>query len=128
MSVSVKQIEAIMKLTPAERYDHFVKVVCDTQEVWSLYSDGWVMSQTDDGTPTFPVWPRKEYAELNAVDHWADFEPRSIELSEFLDVVIPELTEEGGLISVFPVEENAADATNDRVEQDIRDYLNEWYG
>lgn len=128
MAISAKQIDAVMKLDPAKRYDHFVKVVCDSQEVWGLYSDGWAMSQTDDGALSFPVWPRKEYAALNARDHWADFEPRSIELSEFLDVVIPELTEEGTRVSIFPVDEMTVDASNDRVEHDIRGYLNEWYG
>ena len=100
MRVNAKQMEAVHALPGIMRFEHFIKVIADWQEVWGLYQDGWALAAADDGTTVFPVWPAKEYAEVCAVNEWAAYEPRSISLSEFMEVLLPKLKTDGVLPGV----------------------------
>lgn len=101
MKVNPKQIESMLALPGIKRFEHFVKVVADWQEVWGLYQDGWALAAADEGTAVFPLWPAKEYAQICAVNEWADYEPRSIDLTEFMEVLLPKLKQDGTLPGVF---------------------------
>lgn len=101
MKVSLKQIEAVLALSGVKRFEHFIKVIADWQEVWGLYNDGWALAAADDGTPVFPLWPAKEYARICADNEWAGYEPRPISLSDFTEVLLPKLKLEGVLPGVF---------------------------
>jgi hypothetical protein len=97
-----KKFEAIMSLDGPERAEHAMKRIVDTEELWGLYSDGWAASATnDDETDMFPIWPDPQYASASAVGDWAGYEPRSIPLDTFLNVFLPNLEEEGTLVSIF---------------------------
>lgn len=101
MSLSTEQFSAIISLPGAERYQHFVKVVADREEVWGLYKEGWALSETEGQRRVFPVWPRREYAEACAEGDWRMYEPSSISVYEFLDECVPKLVEDGVEIGVF---------------------------
>src|SRR5215510_6779044 len=99
--ISPKQIEAVLKLSGPERYDHFIKHVADCREAWGLWKDGWAMGEDDSGVSTFPIWPAKEYAALSADGPWRGYEPSSIPLGDLVDELLPKLEEDGILPSVF---------------------------
>jgi hypothetical protein len=40
MSISQKQIEAILRLPVPGRYSHFIKKVVGWKQLWALYDDG----------------------------------------------------------------------------------------
>ena len=101
MKVNPKQMEAVLALTGIARFEHFIKVVADWQEVWGLYQDGWAQSAADDGVTVFPFWPAEEYARACAVNEWAGYEPRAFPLSDFMEVILPKLKTEGVLPGVF---------------------------
>ena len=101
MSVSQKQIDAILSLSGADRYKHFIKVVVDAEKAWGLYQDGWAMAYTDDNESVFLFWPAEEYASLCAVDEWKDYQPRPISLEFILESLLPNLGLEGSLPGVF---------------------------
>ena len=101
MKINPKQMEAVLALPAIERFEHFIKVIADWQQVWGLYQDGWALAAADDGTTVFPLWPAKEYAEVCAEREWKGHEPRSIRLSEFTDVLLPKLKTDGVLLGVF---------------------------
>lgn len=101
MNINSKQIEAVLALPGIKRFEHFIKVVADWQEVWGLYSDGWALAATDDGTTVFPLWPAKEYAQLCAENEWKGYAPCSISLADFMDVLLPKLKADGVLPGVF---------------------------
>jgi hypothetical protein len=101
MRVNPKQIAAVLALPGAERFEHFIKVIADWQEVWGLYRDGWALAAADDGTTVFPLWPAKEYAELCAANEWDGYEPRSISLRDFTEGLLPKLKRDGFLPGVF---------------------------
>ena len=48
MKINQKQIDAVLKLSGAERYQHFVKKIADWEEVWGLYQDGWALLETEN--------------------------------------------------------------------------------
>jgi hypothetical protein len=100
MKVNPKQMEAVLALPGVKRFEHFIKVIADWQEVWGLYQDGWALAAADDGTPVFPLWPAKEYAQVCAVNEWKGYEPRSIGLSDFREVLLPKLKLDGVLPGV----------------------------
>ncbi|MFN9729431.1 MAG: DUF2750 domain-containing protein [Pseudomonadota bacterium] len=101
MKVSPKQMEAVLALPGIKRFEHFIKVIADWQEVWGLYQDGWALAAADDGTTVFPLWPAKEYAQVCAANEWTAYEPRSISLSDFTEVLLPKLKLDGVLPGVF---------------------------
>jgi hypothetical protein len=101
MRLNPKHIEAVLALSGTQRFEHFIKVVADWQEVWGLYHDGWALAATDDLTPVFPLWPAKEYAQVCAAKAWAGYEPRPISLRDFTEVLLPKLKTEGVLPGVF---------------------------
>lgn len=101
MKISQKQLEAVLALPGDKRFEHFVKVVADWQEVWGLYQDGWALAAADDGTTVFPLWPAKEYAQICAANEWNGYEPRSFGLGDFMEALLPKLKSEGVLPGVF---------------------------
>jgi hypothetical protein len=88
-------------LPVVKRFEHFIKVVADWQEVWGLYKDGWALAATDDGTIVFPLWPAKEYAQVCSVNEWTGYAPRSISLSDFTEVLLPKLKLDKVLPGIF---------------------------
>jgi hypothetical protein len=117
LKLNQKQIEAIIKLPGPDRYDHFIKVVADWEEAWSLYQDGWALGATDEGQLSFPFWPAREYAELCALESWAGYKPESIPLTDMLDDLLPKLKRDGILPSIFPTPDSLS------VHQNVDDLL-----
>jgi hypothetical protein len=101
MKINQKQIESVIALPGPKRYEHFIKVVADWEEVWGLYQDGWALAATDDGQKVFPVWPAKEYAELCAAKEWSGYKPESFSLTDFMEELLPNLKSDGVLPGVF---------------------------
>ena len=101
MKIHPMQMKAVLSLSGIKRFEHFIKVIADWQEVWALYQDGWALAAADDGTTVLPLWPAKEYAQICADSEWKGYEPRPIGLSEFTDVLLPKLKADGVLPGVF---------------------------
>jgi Protein of unknown function (DUF2750) len=101
MTLNSKQILAVISLPSYERYEHFIKVIADWQQVWGLYRNGWALASTTDGTTVFPLWPAQEYAQLCAANEWAGYEARAISLNELTDELLPKLKKDGFLPGIF---------------------------
>jgi hypothetical protein len=99
--INEEQLASVLSLSAQDRYRHFIKVVADWQEVWGLYSDGWALAATEEGDRAFPIWPAKEYAEACAGGEWSGYAPESFSLEEFMDSLLPKLTQDGVLLGVF---------------------------
>ena len=101
MKIHHKQLKVITALSGTKRYQHFIKVVADWEEVWGLYQDGWALAATDEGQQVFPLWPAKEYAELCAKNDWAGYKAESFSLQDFINELLPNLLNDGVLPGVF---------------------------
>ncbi|KSV75947.1 hypothetical protein N185_15995 [Sinorhizobium sp. GW3] len=101
MKLNPKQVETVLALPGNKRFEYFIKVIADWQEVWGLYQEGWALAATDEGTTVFPLWPAKEYARACAGGDWEGFEPRPISLMDFTDALLPKLKQDGVLPGIF---------------------------
>ncbi|CEJ20735.1 conserved hypothetical protein [Ralstonia solanacearum IPO1609] len=120
-------MEAVLALSGAKRFQHFIKVVADWQEVWGLYQNGWALAATDDGTPVFPLWPAKEYAQICAAHEWKEYEPKSISLIDFMDVLMPKFKIDVVLPGIFftPLSKGVAPSVDElkaALEAELQNY------
>ena len=75
--------------------------VTDFEEVWSLRdNEGWATLGLGEKI-FFPVWPKKEYADICISEEWKNYYPESIDLEEFLDEWIDGLKEDNIRITVM---------------------------
>lgn len=96
-----KEIENVLKLDNRKKYAYFIKKIADNEEIWSLKnSDGWV-SLGQVGQFFFPVWAKKEYADLCISGEWGDCHSEAIDIYKFIDVWISNLKKEGTRITVM---------------------------
>ena len=99
--ISQKKLEAILKLDKDKRLKHFVKQVCNWDEVWALWDGDWVFSESSEGMEFFQVWPNEIYAKLYCVGEWEDCQPASIKLDDFLESFLRPFQEEKIKVGVF---------------------------
>ena len=92
---------SVIVLPKQLRYEHFVRRVAATGEVWGLYQDGWALAKTDDGTLVFPMWPANEYATLCAEFEWDGYDAQAFSLEELIEELLPQLEEDSVLPGVF---------------------------
>lgn len=124
MKINQKRLESVLALPGPKRYEHFVKVVADWEEVWGLYNDGWALAATDDGQQVFPLWPAKEYAQLCAAKEWEGYEPEPFPLEDFMNELLPNLKDDGVLPGIFYTpSDNGVTPTVDQLLADLNEEL-----
>ena len=100
--VTDKEIEHLLKISDSKKYKYFINFVCDTQEIWGLYSDGWALAGENNGSVSlFPLWPSKEFASLCVSDGWSNYKPEPIILEDFMTKFIPAVQEKKLNFGVF---------------------------
>lgn len=102
-AIHPKEIQNVLRLDPAQRYQHFLKIVVGVRAVWSLGNqEGFVLAGDPDGVELVPLWPAPEYAQLCARDEWADCVPREIPLEKFMELWATGMHRDGRKCNVFP--------------------------
>jgi Protein of unknown function (DUF2750) len=100
-----EEVSKIFRRTAEKRYEYFIKIVADTEEVYGLADEeGWALlgDEDDDSADIIPFFPAAEFAERFRVE--GDFDEYQIsvldvnELLEWFD----DMEEEGTLVAVFP--------------------------
>jgi hypothetical protein len=71
------------------------------------------MGVTNDGRKTIPVWPAAEYADACRQGDWKIYEPKSIDLHEFMDEFLPSLVRDGIRVSIFDTPSEASVLVDD---------------
>ena len=65
-----KQFESVQSLDSNDRFQHFVSIVADWEQLWTVKSDeGWLVPVAPEGFEYFPVWPHPEYAQKLSLIH-----------------------------------------------------------
>jgi hypothetical protein len=99
--MSDERLQAVLELPPFRRHAWFLQRVREAGEVWGLYAEGWALAFDDEGRDVLPLWPTATAARLCATRLWEGFEPRRIPLPELVEVLLPELAQEGIPVGVF---------------------------
>ncbi len=69
-------------------FERFIVEALATGCVWGLEGpDGWALCPSEKYTDTdvMPFWSQSEFAQLQCVGDWADYQPVAVALEEFLD-------------------------------------------
>lgn len=121
-----QEIENVLKLDNEKKYEYFIKKIADYEEIWSLKDkDGWASLGADD-KQYFPVWAKKEYADLCISDEWEGYESGSIHLQDFMEMWIPGLKKDGIRITVMWHKGKGIDVDWDTLLEDIQEELEEY--
>jgi hypothetical protein len=82
-----KHYENVLAFDPEERYTYFVTTVCDSDAVFSLAigEDMPTVEHLESGRAAFPVWPHARLAAACADGDLDGYEPKSIDLDDFLE-------------------------------------------
>ncbi len=121
-TLSDEEYETVLALPGEERYGYLLKRVAEWELVWSLAEDdGWALAGDGEGHELVPVWPHERFARACATGNWADQRPRSVEVSDWLELWLPGLAREGKLIAAFPTPSSLGVAvTPERFGDDLR--------
>lgn len=114
-----QEVKNVLQIDKKKQYEYFVKKVADFEEVWSLRDDeGWATLGVDENE-FFPVWPKKEFADICISEEWKNYYPESIALEEFLDDWIDGLKEDNIRITVMWNNGSGIDIEWDTLREDI---------
>ena len=103
MALTEQEIQQYLSQDAEQRFDHLVKRVVETGEIWILTDQyGSVMLNTDD-EECVPIWPDAEFAGLWQTGEWAECEPMAISLKQWNFRWTPGLEEDGFAVVVFPL-------------------------
>lgn len=85
------------------RFKHFIAQAADKERLWSLCDNsGWVALTDDSGAPGFPVWPHPDYAAECAIEAWAGCSPAEIDVHEFVESWLSDMSKREVAVAVFP--------------------------
>ena len=96
-----QKMKHILSSDPSKKYKYFINKVVDEGVLWSLYDDGWAISQDEDGKNFIPLWPDNDFALNNAKDNWLFYKPKSIQVYDFINQYIDELINNKMSVSIF---------------------------
>ena len=101
--LSAEQYGALISAEGPKRFKHFVSQAADKEVLWGLRDEsGWVSLADDAGAPGFPIWPHPDYARDCAAGAWSGCAPERIDVHEFVADWLPDMSEQGVSIAVFP--------------------------
>lgn len=107
LKLSDQEYEAVLKLDGPARYDHLIKRIADSEELFSLRDgSGWFLAGADDGRDLHPVWPHPRYAAACAIGNWAGAQATAIPIDEWLDSWLPRMEADGRAVAAFPTPAN----------------------
>ncbi len=156
--VDPEKLAAVIRLPAARRYEHFIKEITGQDQVCALCrNDRWALTELEDGTAAFLLWPAATYAEfflrppMDYVDEFGEeqenenydydeelggyartnlegFMPRFIELDEFMNTLLPLLKQENILPGVFFTPfGNGVTPPAEELYRAVHDYYQEWF-
>jgi uncharacterized protein DUF2750 len=100
-NINEEQIKAILNLSSQDRYYHSIKQFAGWNELYSIYDDGWVLLNDDEGKRYFPIWPAKEYAELYNEQNKNEYIIKAIDLDNFMENFLEDFEKDKILLGVF---------------------------
>lgn len=122
MKIRKEEINALLKCDAKKRYKYFINHAADSEVVWSLYDDGWISSENDEGDSFFILWPEKEFAELCISGNWKNCYAKKIELHFLINEILPNLSNEKTKVAIFmlPNGDETPSVSADELMKDLK--------
>ena len=122
-----KEIENILKLTPFERYQYFIRKIADWEIAYSLiFLDGDYAVSTIDDKKLFPIWSAKEFAELSKTDGWESCNIIELTFDDFELTLFDYIDENNLLLNVFPIDKTGFVVSLEEFARDLKDELEQY--
>ncbi|MCL1126078.1 DUF2750 domain-containing protein [Shewanella surugensis] len=90
-----KQIENLLKQSPEQRFEYFIRYCADFEQVWGLVvgEDNWVIFKDSEGGEIFPLWPHPDLADVCCFEEHKHLgaKPQPIGLESFIQNCIPDM-------------------------------------
>lgn len=83
-----------------DQYKYFVETIVSQTKVFALYDDGWALCATPIGQQSLAVWQGKSLAQLLIKDNWSRYSVQEVDLSTFLEQMIPFIQKNNTLLSI----------------------------
>lgn len=125
MNISDRQVNELMKLEPFQRYQHSIKLIADTEKMYSLVDEEgrWELAEIE-GRVAFFLWPHEAYAKPFIDGEWKTDSIEEITISEYYNEIHGFLCKHEYLINVFAIHNlSGFVVTPDEFNKDIRDEL-----
>ncbi|GJM65021.1 DUF2750 domain-containing protein [Persicobacter diffluens] len=123
MTLSKKEVESVLKLSPFERYQYFIKKVADYEELWTIVDDKNELALSEiDNNQMISLWSASEYIQSNLGDGWENCRSLKLDLDSFEQDIMPVIIENEYLLNVFSVNNKSGFVVS--ISEFIRD-LNE---
>jgi uncharacterized protein DUF2750 len=131
--VNDEQFAAVRALRGRERFEHLLKRICDTEQVFLLADeDDQLIVLKDEhnaAPPQVPIWPHPRYVEAYRESRGGGAGYDSMELQEFVDDLLRDFAEDGVQLVVMPTEPgHVVTIAADELREAIIAYHEEWYG
>ena len=115
-----EEVKHVLKINMNKKYEYFIKRVVDSEKVWSLKDkDGWVTLGIEDKY-YFPIWPKKEFADICIGDEWSECYAECISLKDFINEWGYRLEENNIKPTIMWHEGKGIDVDWDRLKEDIK--------
>jgi hypothetical protein len=126
--VNDEEFRSVLKLPGNERYGYFMKRVASHGELWGLRGEtGWVVADDNDGVQHLSVWPHSLFAEACATGPWAGETPSPIDVDEWVEGWLPNLTRDGLRVAVFQTpEDQGVSVAAERLKRDLESELSKF--
>lgn len=113
MKISQNEIESVSQLNAFDKYNYFIKKVADFELMYSLVdTDGNIATLEIDDNILLPFWSSSEYALLNAIKEWDNYEVKEISIEYFENEIIDVIESKNYLLSIFPIKEKVGFIVN----------------
>ena len=99
------ELKAILRLSPTDRYQHFLKRAVDHDQVWMVEDDAGLVTFNHGDDEVLPVWPARRYAEHameRALRDWTGARYISLPVRHWIEATLRPLADEAGVaVAVF---------------------------
>ncbi|TGN30027.1 DUF2750 domain-containing protein [Empedobacter tilapiae] len=122
-----KEIENILKLTPFERYQYFIRKIADREIAYTfIFSNGDYAISTIDDKKLLPIWSAKEFAELSKTDGWENCIIIELTFDDFEETLFDYIDENNLLLNVFPTDKTGFVVSLEEFARDLKDELEQY--
>ena len=124
---NIKKNDRILNMNDSEKYNFFVKRVCEAEEVWTLIDDGSPAGfEQDNCTEIFLFWPTEELATMNRTEFFKEFFPHCISVYEFAAKWLPVINKRKDEIMLFYYKKNGLYADAVKLKKDLERELDNY--
>lgn len=111
-----KQLESVLSLNSDHRYKFSVSSIAESEELFFLEDNGFVILSDAQGNKFIPIWPEKELSQAYIGQNSND-KIKNIKLEEFIYEIVPDLIKKTIQLAIFPV------STNSETKTALKDFI-----